>query len=105
MIDPFIQHHMPTPGNGVYIKQMHLPVGHYVETHKHNYDHFGLLGAGIAEVELDGVTERKQGPCVIEIKAGKVHKITAVTSIDWFCIHASNETDPEKIDETLILEK
>lgn len=97
-----IKHYFPTEGNDVYIKQMHLDAGQYAETHKHNFDHFGLLGAGIADVECDGVKERKQGPCVIEIKAGVMHKISAITSIDWFCIHHSQETDVDLIDQILI---
>ncbi len=101
-IDLKIKHHMPTPGNGVYMKEMHLPAGHYAETHSHEYDHFGLLAEGWAEVELGGEIVRHMGPCVVEIKAGKKHKITALTDLAWFCIHATTETDSSKIDEVLI---
>jgi hypothetical protein len=87
---------------GVYIKQMHLPCGHTALTHKHVYDHFGLLGSGWAEVEIDGEKKQHRAPCVIEIKADKEHKITALTDISWFCIHATEETDPEKVDHVLI---
>ncbi len=95
---------MPTDGNPVYIKQMHLAAGHCVDTHKHNFDHFGLLGAGIAKVEVDGSVQVHAAPCVIEIKAGKSHQITAIENITWFCIHASSETDQDKIDAVLIKE-
>lgn len=93
------QHHFAA---GVYIKQMALRRGHYAETHEHNYDHFGLLGSGEAVVELEGECKVHVGPCVIEIRAGKKHKITALTDIEWFCIHATDETDPEKVDAVLI---
>lgn len=93
-----MKHHFSA---GVYIKQQHLPVGYCVDTHVHAYDHFGLLGAGIASVEVNGLTTKHQGPCVIEIKSGTKHKITALTSIDWFCIHATDETDVSRIDEVL----
>lgn len=99
MIDFRIKHHF---SSGVYIKQMFLEKGHYVMTHEHKYDHFGLLGSGVAVVELDGVEETHKGPCVIEIKAGRKHKITAIEDINWFCIHSTDETDPEKVDEVLI---
>lgn len=99
MIDLGILHHF---SSGVYIKQMHLPAGNYAETHEHVYDHFGLLGSGAAKVDLNGVTTSHTGPCVIEIKAGVKHTITALTDIVWFCVHATNETDPEKVDEVLV---
>jgi quercetin dioxygenase-like cupin family protein len=96
-----IKHHF---SSGVYIKQMRLPKAHYAETHEHKYDHFGLLGSGSASVEIDGAKHTYEGPCVIEIKAGAKHKITALTDITWFCIHATNETDIKKIDQVLIKE-
>lgn len=101
-IDFGIVHHFPTKGNPVYIKQMHLEAKHCVDTHKHKFDHFGLLGKGSALVELDGQRTVYQAPCVIEIKADKIHKITAITDITWFCIHHTEETDPLKVDEVLI---
>lgn len=97
-------HFLPTDGNPVYIKQQELPAGWCVDTHSHKYDHWGLLGHGKAVVEIDGQRTDYVGPCVINIEAGKVHKITALTPIIWFCIHASEETDVNKIDATLIKE-
>lgn len=105
MIDPHMLTMMSTKHHfaaGVYIKQMRLKRGHYAETHEHNYDHFGLLGAGEAVVELDGSCKVHVGPCIVLIEAGKKHKITALTDIEWFCIHATDETDPEKVDAVLI---
>lgn len=99
-----IIHHFPTDGNQVYIKQMHLAAGNYVDTHKHNYDHFGLLGAGVARVRMGEESQIYEAPCVIEIKANIVHQITALTNVTWFCIHASEEKDMTKIDSTLIKE-
>jgi quercetin dioxygenase-like cupin family protein len=97
-----IVHHMPTVGNPVYIKQMHLAAGHVVETHQHEYTHYGLLGEGAAHVEVDGKATEHTGPCVITIEAGKRHKITAMTNITWFCIHATDEIDVAAIDNVLI---
>ena len=94
--------HMPTEDNPVFIKQMHLAAGHFVHTHSHEYDHYGVLGSGVACVEIDGVNTLHNGPCVITIKANKQHKITAIENVTWFCIHASSETDESRIDETLI---
>lgn len=104
MIDFQIEHFLPTEGNPVYIKKQELQSGHCVDTHAHRYDHWGLLGSGKAIVEIDGEKKEYTGPCVVEVKANKRHKITALTPIVWFCIHASTETDIGKIDATLIKE-
>lgn len=96
-----IAHHF---SDGCYIREQTLKANHVVDTHKHNFNHFGLLGSGSAIVEVDGHGMTYTGPCVVEIKAGKVHKITALTDITWFCIHATDVTDPEAIDHALIKE-
>ena len=104
MIDYRIIHHLPTDGNPVYIKQMHLKKGYCVDTHKHKFDHFGILGKGRAIVEVDGVSNTYDAPFVIEIKAEKVHKITALESITWFCVHGAETFDVHTGDQVLIKE-
>ena len=87
-----------------YAKQMTLPAGHYAETHSHNFDHLSILASGTVTVELDGINETFTGPTCIVIRAGQQHKITAHTDSVWFCVHATDETDPEKVDSVLIKE-
>ncbi len=94
-----IKHHFSA---GVYVREATLLEGQEVETHEHVYDHFGILGRGSVIVDLDGEMAVRHGPCVIEIKAGKKHSIRALTDIVWFCVHATDVADPEKIDEVLI---
>lgn len=94
-----IKHHFSA---GVYVREMSLAKDHEVMTHKHAYDHFGLLGSGAVLLELDGELSVHHAPCVIEIKAGRVHRIQALTDITWFCIHATDVADPEGTDEVLI---
>jgi quercetin dioxygenase-like cupin family protein len=61
-----------------------------------------ILARGSARVEAGGVSKvYKAGDCV-EIAAGIEHKIYALEDIVWFCLHATDETDANKIDETLI---
>lgn len=94
-----VKHHFSA---GVYVREMALQSGGHVETHEHVYEHFGILGAGSVTVDLDGEETVHHGPCVIEIRAGKKHSIRALTDIVWFCVHATDVADPEKIDEVLI---
>ena len=99
MIDLDVKHFF---SSGVYAKQMTLDSGNYALTHKHNYDHLSILSKGIALVECDGIGIEYSAPACIEIKAGVEHKITAIEDTVWFCIHATNVTDIEEIDSTLI---
>lgn len=85
-----------------YAKKMELPAGHYAETHSHAYDHLSILAKGVVVVTLDGIVQRYTGPTCITIGAGKMHRIDAVTDSVWFCVHATDETDPENVDHVLI---
>lgn len=88
-----------------YAKQMTLPKGHYAETHSHNYDHLSILASGEVVVVVDGVESHHIGPDCITIKANQEHFIFAVTDSTWFCVHSTDETDPDKVDEVIIKEK
>jgi len=100
-----IVHHFPSNGvtsSGVYIREATLRAQSTVDTHLHTYDHWGVLVSGSAAVDVNGVVVVYDGLSIIDIKANKEHKITALTDIVWLCIHATDETDPSKIDEVLI---
>lgn len=99
MVDLKIKHHF---SGREYAKQMHLPAGFYAETHSHEYDHLSILAAGHVTVEIDGTVEDHTGPACIVIPAGRQHRITAHTDSVWFCVHATDETDPDKVDSVLI---
>lgn len=102
MIDLHIQHYF---SGREYAKKMILPAGHYAETHIHNYDHLSILAAGDVLVTINGKITRYSGPDCITIPAASSHRIDAITDSVWFCVHATNETDPEKMDSVLIKEK
>ena len=93
------KHHF---SSGVYAKEMHLPARHYAVSHKHKYDHLSILAEGAAIVECDGVGHIYTAPACITIKAGVNHKITALDDVTWFCVHSTDETDPERVDEVVI---
>lgn len=94
-----ITHHF---AGGVYGKEMFIPKGHYAVKHQHAYAHLSILAQGIAEVNVNGAVQTYVAPACITIAAGATHTITAATDIVWFCIHATDETDPAKVDQVLI---
>lgn len=99
-IDLRIKHHFFP--DDLYAKEMHLPAGHFAVSHRHTYDHLGVLWAGAVTVEIDGVLAEYRAPAFIMVRAGAEHRIVAVEDTTWFCVHETNETDVEKIDHVLI---
>lgn len=94
-----IEHHFLP---GLYAKRTHIPAGHVGMQHAHTYDHCSVLVKGSAMVG-DGVTYRTHhAPAHIVIPAGQQHEVRALTDIEWWCIHATDETDPAKVDEVLV---
>ena len=98
-IDLGVIHHFSA---GVYAKQMLLPAKHFAVSHAHAYDHLSILAKGQVTVEVQGVKMQYMAPACITILAGQHHTITAHEDSVWFCIHATDETDPANVDEVLI---
>ncbi len=91
-----VVHHF---GGGTYAKETHIPAGCVLVQHQHVYEHLSILASGVAEVDL----ALRQGPCVVVIPAKTYHRVRAITDCVWFCIHATEERDPARVDETLVL--
>jgi quercetin dioxygenase-like cupin family protein len=91
--------------SGVYVRQMHLPAGHFAQSHRHKFEHVSILAQGEVLLEVDGTTTRHCAPACITIAANAVHTITAMRDTTWFCIHATNETKVANIDYQLIQEQ
>jgi len=88
-----IKHHFST--GGVYAREQTLQAGQEVEKHVHDYDHLSYLATGRALVEVDGEMLVFDAPCMLEIEAGKKHRIQALTDITWLCIHSEAIADPD----------
>jgi quercetin dioxygenase-like cupin family protein len=101
-VDLGTKHHF---SSGVYAKQMMIPKGHFVVGHAHTYDHLSILASGTVIVKTDEDTQVYVAPACITIQKHVNHLITAVEDAHWFCIHATTETDPDKVDEVLIMKE
>lgn len=98
-VDLGTKHHFT---DGVYAKEMHLPAGYKAYSHQHSYSHFGMLAKGAAIVRTDEGSTTYNAPAIIEIMANTNHEITALRDVTWFCIHATQETDEDKVDQVLL---
>jgi len=98
-VDPQIEHHF---SDGLYAKRMVIPKGFEAGQHAHKYSHLSILAKGRVLVKTDAAQKEYTAPACIEIKSGVNHTIQALEDAEWFCIHATDETDAEKIDQILI---
>ena len=94
-----LTHHF---SSGVYAKETRIPAGLKIQQHSHTFDHMSLLASGRAQVTSNVAKGVFEGPAVIHMPAGTEHEIEALTECSWFCIHATDQTDPDKIDAELV---
>jgi len=88
--------------DGLYAKQMFVPKGYMVGQHAHAFSHLSILAKGKVIVRTDNETTTYTAPACLEIKKGIQHAIEALEDTVWFCIHATDETNINKIDKVLI---
>lgn len=98
-IDTNIVHNF---SDGLYAKQMTIPKGFVAGQHAHTFSHLSVLAKGKVLVKTDTDERVYEAPACIEIKKQTNHMITALEDAVWFCIHATDETDVDRIDEVLI---
>lgn len=94
-----ITHHF---SDGLYAKESFVPAGSAILKHTHDYSHLSILAKGKVAVMKGDAIEIIDAPACIEIKANVTHGIKAISDCVWFCIHATDEKDPSKVDEVLI---
>jgi len=88
--------------DGLYTKEMHIPKGFMAVTHAHAYSHLSILSKGKVIVKTDNSTVEYTAPACLEITKHVHHSIEALEDSIWYCIHATDETDINKIDNVLI---
>ena len=95
-----IKHHFLP---GLYLKETRIMAGHHLVQHRHEYAHASALARGSVMVSTDGVVwTRHDAPATLLLPAGVAHEVRALCDVVWYCIHPTDETDPEKVDKVLI---
>lgn len=90
--------------DNLYAKEMFLPKGSFALQHKHTYSHLSILAKGKVVVGVEGDITEYTAPACINIEANLSHGIQALEDSVWYCIHSTDETNIDKIDEVLIAE-
>jgi len=94
-----ITHHF---SDGLYAKETLVPAGTAIMKHTHDFSHLSILAKGRVAVMKGEQISIIDAPACIEIKAHVIHGIKAMSDCVWFCIHATDEKDPSKVDDVLI---
>lgn len=88
---------------GVYARKMLVPAGTQVPTHKHAYNHLSILAQGRVRVAVGPVIKEYIAPAMIEIEKNIAHTISAIEDSVWFCVHATDATDVDSLEKTIII--
>ena len=71
--------------------------------HKHKFSHLSILASGSIELMVDGERKIIHAPACLTIEADKHHGVKSLTDVVWYCIHATECTNMDEIDEVLIV--
>jgi mannose-6-phosphate isomerase-like protein (cupin superfamily) len=86
----------------VYAKETRIPAGFILVQHVHKHDHLSILASGSVEMVVDDVKSVVHAPACLTIAAGKHHGIKSLTDVVWYCVHATDCTDENEVDEVLV---
>ena len=96
-----VTHHF---SKGVYARQMFIPKGTILTGKLHKHNHLNIMLYGDIEVATQDGLKRITEPCMFESKAGTKRAGFAHEDTVWITIHATKETDLEKIESDEIAE-
>jgi hypothetical protein len=89
---------------GVYARKMLIPKGTILTGKMHKHKHLNIMLYGDIEIATDKGTKRIDKPCIFESKAGTKRAGFAHEETVWITIHATEETDIQKIEANEIAE-
>jgi len=87
--------------NGMYAREMTMPAGTIVTGAIHKTTHFCILSQGRVHVMSEDGIEELVAPAIIISQPGAKRAIHALEDTVWTNIHATNETDLDKLVEEL----
>jgi len=87
--------------NGMYAREMTMPAGAIVTGAIHKTTHFCILSQGRVRVMSEDGIDELVAPAIIISQPGTKRAIHALEDTVWTNIHATNETDLDKLVEEL----
>lgn len=88
--------------DGLYARELWMPAGFILTSKIHRTNHLTFVMYGQAEVidELAGPVFI-EGPCMLKTKAGTKRALRILTDSMWVTVHATEETDEQKLEDEL----
>lgn len=96
---PLTHHFAP----GVYFREIFMPAGAFIIGHEHKTEHFNVVLSGKARVLIEGEWHDIAAPCVFVSKPGVRKVLEILEDMRWATIHATEETDMERLEELCIV--
>ena len=88
---------------GIYVREIFIPKGTLLTGKIHRHAHPNFLMSGVVDVVTeDGGIERLEAPMSMISSAGTKRAVYAIEDTTWITVHATNETDLDKIEKEVI---
>lgn len=89
---------------GLYAREIFIPKGTLLTGKIHKHEHLNIISQGEISVLTEHGPQRIKAPCTIVSKPGTKRVGYAHEDTVWTTIHATDESDIEKIDEALVVD-
>lgn len=88
--------------DGLYGRHMTVEADGIVVGKVHKHPHFAILLEGTVRVSSKYGTALYSAPYVINVNAGDKRAFYAVTKVKYMTVHATSETDLDKLEQELV---
>lgn len=88
--------------DGVYVREIFIPAGMLIVGKIHKHSHPNFIVKGDVSVLTEEGPKRLRGPCFMISPAATKRLVYTHEDTTWITIHATKETDLEKIEEEII---
>lgn len=95
-----VRHHITD--SGLYAREMIIPAGTIITGKIKKHEHISVISAGFVTEVTDAGLQRIKAPYTMISKPGTKRVVWAHTDTVWTTIHASEETDLDKLEAELI---
>jgi hypothetical protein len=87
---------------GLYARELFIPAGTLLTGKVHKFEHLNIMSQGDMSVLTENGIKRVQAPFTIVSPAGTKRIAFAHADTVWTTIHATEETDLDKIEDLLV---
>lgn len=89
---------------GLYAREIRIPKGTLLTGKIHKHEHLNIISQGEISVLTENGPQRIKAPCTIISQPGTKRVGYAHEDTVWTTIHATDETEVEKIDNALVVD-